>query len=148
MIYDPWHIWATIALFLLIAEIFVPGLILGCLAMGAVGGLLADLIGMGWQGQTLIASSTSILSLIFLRPIAMKHWFSGSGVKTGVEAIIGRIAELTTEVDPSSGSCRCKVDGDDWKAIIQPSNLTSKIKKGSKVEIIEVNSAIVTVRPI
>ena len=40
MIYDPWHIWALAALFLLIGEIFVPGMILGCLAVGTIGGLL------------------------------------------------------------------------------------------------------------
>tara|TARA_B110000444_G_scaffold177697_1_gene166348 strand:- start:1627 stop:2073 length:447 start_codon:yes stop_codon:yes gene_type:complete len=148
MIYEPWHIWATITLFLLIAEIFVPGLILGCLAVGTFGGIISDLLGFDWQGQSLIASSTAILALIFLRPIAMKHWFSGSGVVTGVEAVVGRIAELTTDVDMSSGSCRCKVDGDDWKAIIKTSNLTNEIKKGRKVEIIEVNSAIVTVIPL
>ena len=148
MIYEPWHIWATIALLLLIAEIFAPTLILGCLAVGAVGGLTGDLLGFAWQGQTLIASATSMLSLIFLRPMAMKHWFSGSGVKTGVEAIIGRVAELTTDVDQSSGSCRCKVDGDDWKAVIKTQNITIDIKKGRKVEIIAVNSAVVTVRPI
>jgi membrane protein implicated in regulation of membrane protease activity len=148
MNFEPWHIWATVALLLLIAEIFAPTLILGCLAVGAVGGLIGDLLGLGWQYNSLIASATSILSLIFLRPMAMQHWFSGSGTKTGVEAIIGRVAELSTDVDVSSGSCRCKVDGDDWKAIIDTSNLTREVKKGSKVEIIAVNSAVVTVRPI
>ena len=40
MIYDPWHVWALAALILLIGEIFVPGMTLGSLAIGATGELL------------------------------------------------------------------------------------------------------------
>lgn len=148
MIYEAWHIWVAAALFLMIAEIFVPGLILACLAVGAVGGAIGDLLGLGWEGQTLIASLTATLSLIFIRPIAMKKWFSGESVRTGVDAIIGRTAKITLEVDPSTGFGRCKVDGDDWKMEFANSLEAKEAKKGGQVKIIGVNSAIVTVENI
>lgn len=145
MIYDPWHIWVAAALLLLIAEIFVPGFILACLAVGAVGGAIGDLLGLGWEGQTLIASLTATLSLIFIRPLAMKAWFSGSGVKTGTDALIGRTAEITSEVDPTTGYGRCKVDGDDWKMEFASGASSENASKGSKVKIKSVQSAILIV---
>lgn len=148
MIYEAWHIWVAAALILLIAEIFVPGFILACLAIGAVGGAMGDLLGLGWEGQTLIASLTATLSLIFIRPIAMKAWFSGSGVKTGTEALIGRTAEITTEVDPQTGFGRCKIDGDDWKMEFASGSSTEGASKGTKVKIKSVESAILIVENI
>ena len=143
MIIDPWHVWATIALVCLIFEVFVPGLIFGCLAIGAVGGCVGDFLGYGWEGQTLIASFTSIAAFIFVRPFAMKKCFSGAGVKTGVDALIGRTAEVTQAVDESSGFGRCKVDGDDWKMQLESSN---ELKVGAKVEIVAVESAVLIVK--
>jgi membrane protein implicated in regulation of membrane protease activity len=146
MIYDPWHLWAAAALFLLIAEVFIPGLILACLAIGAIGGAIGDLLGLGWEGQTLIASLTSGLSLIFVRPFAMKKWFSGDGVKTGVDALIGRYAEVTTEVNNTTGFGRCKVDGDDWKMKLIDNQNSTDVNLGARVEIVEVDSAILIVK--
>lgn len=145
MIYEAWHIWVAAALIFLIAEIFIPGFILACLAVGAVGGAIGDLLGLGWEGQTLIASLTATLSLIFIRPMAMKAWFSGNGVKTGTDAIIGRTAEITTEVDPKTGYGRCKIDGDDWKMKFAQGAISEGVSKGSKVKIKSVQSAILIV---
>jgi membrane protein implicated in regulation of membrane protease activity len=116
MIYDPWHLWAIASLILLIGEIFVPGMILGCLAVGALGGMVADLFGLAWEGQTIAASVTTILAFVFLRPFAMKHLFHGEGLKTGVDALIGKTAIVTTDFNTKSGFGRCSIDGDDWKA--------------------------------
>lgn len=145
MIYEAWHIWVAAALILLIAEIFVPGFILACLAVGSVGGAIGDLLGLGWEGQTLIASLTATLSLILIRPMAMKAWFSGSGIKTGTEALIGRIAEITTEIDPKTGFGRCKIDGDDWKMKFTSESSTGTASKGDKVQIKSVESTILIV---
>ncbi len=143
MIIDPWHIWATIALVCLIFEVFVPGLIFGCLAIGSVGGCVGDFLGYGWEGQTIIASFTSIVAFIFVRPFAMKKWFSGDGVKTGVDALIGRTAEVTQAVDGSSGFGRCKIDGDDWKMKVK---FSDELRVGDKVEIVAVESTILIVK--
>jgi membrane protein implicated in regulation of membrane protease activity len=145
MIYDPWHLWAAAALFLLIAEVFVSGLILGCLAIGAVGGAVGELLGCGWEGSALIASLTSIIAFVFVRPFAMKKWFSGDSIKTGVDALIGRHAEITTEINSSTGYGRCKIDGDDWKMKISD-NSHLELKTGDRVEIVSVESAILIVK--
>lgn len=144
MIYDPWHLWAIAALILLIGEIFIPGMILGCLAAGALGGMAGDLFGLAWEGQTIAASVTTILSFIFLRPFAMKHLFHGEGLKTGVDALIGKTANVTTDFNSKSGFGRCAIDGDDWKAKQESKETT--LRKGDTVKIVAVNSNILIVK--
>ena len=41
---EHWHWWTLIVLVLLIGEAFVPGLVLGSLAVGALAGGLASLV--------------------------------------------------------------------------------------------------------
>ena len=55
-----------------------------------------------------------MLSLVFLRPIAMRTWFSGGSVATGVDALLGRRVRVTEAFYPMSGRGRGRVDGDDW----------------------------------
>jgi len=54
------------------------------------------------------------LSLLFLRPLAMRKWFSGESVATGVDALPGRLIRVTEAFDARSGRGRGRVDGDDW----------------------------------
>ncbi|MEZ7817365.1 MAG: NfeD family protein [Flavobacteriales bacterium] len=143
MIYDPWHLWAIASLILLIGEIFVPGMILGCLAVGALGGMVGDLFGLAWEGQTIAASVTTILAFVFLRPFAMKHLFHGEGLKTGVDALIGKTAIVTTDFNTKSGFGRCSIDGDDWKA--KQETKETILTKGDIVKIVAVNSTILLV---
>jgi membrane protein implicated in regulation of membrane protease activity len=143
MIYDPWHLWTIAALILLIGEIFVPGMILGCLAVGALGGMAGDLFGLDLDGQIITASVTTILAFIFLRPFAMKHLFHGESLKTGVDALIGKTAVVTSDFNTKSGYGRCSIDGDDWKA--KHETKETSLTKGDIVKIVAVNSTILIV---
>lgn len=118
--FDQWsqsEVWALFALVLWLAEVFVPGMILGCLGTGALGGLVAAALGGSIEMQLIAASATSVAAFLFLRPLALKRWFRGSDVRTGVEALVGREAQVTAAFDERTHHGRCKVDGDDWAAI-------------------------------
>ena len=69
---EHWHLWTLVVLVLLIGEAFVPGLVLGSLAVGALAGGLTSLITEWWEYQFVAASAGALLSLVFLRPIAMR----------------------------------------------------------------------------
>ncbi len=111
---EHWHWWALIVLVLLIGEAFVPGLVLGSLAVGALAGGLASLVTDWWEYQFVAASAGAVLSLLFLRPLAMRKWFSGESVGTGIDALPGRSVRVTAPFDPQTGRGRGRVDGDDW----------------------------------
>lgn len=110
------EMWLLGGLLLGIAEVFVAGFVLACLAAGAAGGALGAALQLDLTGQILTAALVSTLSFFFLRPVAKKWIFSRHEVKTGVEALVGRRALVSTAFDLQSGMGRCKIDGDDWTA--------------------------------
>ena len=157
---EAWHWWILIALVLLIGEAFVPGLVLGSLAIGAITGGLASVMTDFWEYQLIAASAGSLVSLVFLRPIAMRTWFSGESVATGVDALPGRTVRITSAFDPSTGRGRGRVDGDDW-LIEFPQNWTGRRaegqvnlndsmdhKVGDELEILRVDSNVLIVVPV
>jgi membrane protein implicated in regulation of membrane protease activity len=69
---------------------------------------------------------------------------SGEDRVSNIDALIGRVGTVIESIEPD-GSGYVKVDGDEWKAV---SNSTELIYKGQKVEIIGRESIIVTVKPV
>ena len=140
------EIWALFALLLWLAEVFVPGMILGCLGTGALGGLVAAWLGAGIEGQLIAASVASVLAFLILRPLALNKWFRGAEVTTGVDALVGREAVVTVAFDAQTAMGRCKVDGDDWLAQIEPPSPPYP-QVGDRVRIEKTNSNTLIVKP-
>jgi len=111
---EHWHWWTLIALVLMIGEAFLPGLVLGSLAVGALAGGLSSAFTDWWEIQFVAASVGTLVALVFLRPLAMKKWFSGESVATGIDALPGRRVRITSPIESGSRRGRGSVDGDDW----------------------------------
>lgn len=141
------EIWALVALILWLAEVFVPGMILGCLGTGALGGLLAAAFGGSLEVQLIAASAATVFAFMFLRPLTLKRWFKGADVRTGVEALVGREAVVTAAFDPKTHHGRCKVDGDDWAAIWSTPTLPPP-SPGDAVRISSTSSNTLIVEPL
>lgn len=141
------EIWALIAMTLWLLEVFVPGMILGCLGTGALGGVVAAALGGSIEVQLIAAAATSIAAFLFLRPLALKHWFKGSEITTGTEALAGRTAQVTAPFDEASLMGRCKVDGDDWLAQWEATG-TPPPALGSVVRVLRAESNILIVTEI
>jgi membrane protein implicated in regulation of membrane protease activity len=141
------EIWALFALLLWLAEVFVPGMILGCLGTGALGGMGAAFFGGSIEIQLLTASVASVLAFLFLRPLALNKWFRGADVATGVDALVGREATVTEAFHGHSHLGRCKVDGDDWLARWE-GEVSEMPEVGDLVRIIRTdsNTIIVTIK--
>ena len=105
---EHWHWWALIVLVLLIGEAFVPGLVLGSWLSGH---WLED-----WPPRHRLVGipvrcglAGAVLSLLFLRPPAMRKWFSGESVGTGIDALPGRSVRVTAPFDLKTGRGRGRV---------------------------------------
>lgn len=157
---EHWHWWTLIALLLMIGEAVVPGLVLGSLAIGALAGGLSSAFTDWWEIQLVSASAGSIVALVFLRPLAMRKWFSGDSVATGVDALPGRRVRVTVPFNPSTGRGRGRVDGDDWLIEFpvqwqgqRPEgaatlNNSADCAIGDELEVLRVESNVLVVRPI
>ena len=143
---EPWHIWIIIAILLFIVEIFAPTFLAACLAIGCFLSAIFSFFDFGVKVQLVAFSIGTLASFFGVRPFMLKYVHSRSQkVKTNVDALIGKIGRVSISIDNSRNEGRVSIDGDDWKA---ESENDIVINAGEKVEIVSINSTIITVKPI
>ena len=142
---EMWHIWLIVALVFLILEIFTTGIAVICFSFGAIGSCIAALCGGNINWQVIIFAIVTLLSFIFIRPMLIKLFYKKgkNEIKTNADALIGRKGIVSEAINPATGEGRVKVDGDDWKAV---SADEQPIEMGARVEILKLDSVIVTVK--
>lgn len=138
-----WVIWFVLGLVLLIGEIFTPGFLLACFAIGCgVSGVVA-LLGGGWALQAIFFAVSTILVFFLIRPFALKHLHKTSDkIKTNVEALVGREGLVISDIDPVQGIGRAKVGGEDWRAITSDSK---KLSSGNRIVVDRVEGSTIYV---
>lgn len=145
IIFEIWHYWLVACLLLFVIEVFIPGFVLGCLGIGALGGMITSVFTDRFEIQLLVASAVAALAFFFIRPFALKKLFNKNELKTNVESLIGRKARVSQAFDIDLKKGRVAIDGDDWMAF---SLTDTELEVGALVEIMEVNSNTLIVKPI
>jgi membrane protein implicated in regulation of membrane protease activity len=136
---EDWLFWFVGAIALVVAEMFTPGFWLACLGIGAVAAGVAALVpGVGAALQGVTFAVTSLLSMAGLRPVLLRHFQlgAGAGVRTGVDALLGKSGIVTERIEPGSGLGRVKVDGEDWRGA---STDATVIEAGTRITVIQVD---------
>ena len=141
---EVYQIWLIAAIVLAILEIATAGFGVICFAVGAGFSALAAGLGANVTWQIVIFAIVSLLTFIFLRPVVMRLLDKRSkDVKTNANALIGRRGVVSERIDAAQHTGRVAVDGDDWKAVSENGEV---IEKGTSVEIVKLDSIIVTVK--
>src|SRR3712207_4112660 len=89
---DAWVLWIIAACVLAVGEVLTMSFFLAPFAGGALLGALADVIGFGMVGSWAVFLVTSVLLLLFVRPIARSHMRMPARIRTGTAALVGRPA--------------------------------------------------------
>lgn len=141
---DIWLYWVIAALVLFIVELLTTGFAVICLAVGALGGAAAALIGWNLEIQLLGFAIVSFIALVALRPVLKRLVFNkGEKVTTNVDAIIGKRGVVCLDIEADDDNGRVMIDGLDWRA---KSVDNEPLPKGTKVEVVERESVILTVK--
>ncbi|MDO9153182.1 MAG: NfeD family protein [Paludibacter sp.] len=144
MEFEIWHIWIIVAVLLFIVEIFTPAFLAACLAIGCIFAGIFSSIDFGIKIQLLAFSFGTLISFFGVRPFILKYGHKKSGdLKTNVHALVGKIGKVTVTIDNSQNQGRISVEGDDWKAETENNEI---LNAGERVEILKVNSTILTVK--
>ncbi|MBR4390590.1 MAG: NfeD family protein [Bacteroidales bacterium] len=139
-------IWLIAAIVLVIFEICSATFGAICFAIGAGFSALAAGLGANLTWQIVIFAIVSLLTFIFLRPFMMKFLDRKSkDVKTNADALVGRKAVVSERIDATQHTGRVAVDGDDWKAVAADGSV---IEKGTEVEIVKLDSIVLTVKKV
>jgi membrane protein implicated in regulation of membrane protease activity len=133
-----WWVWVIIAVALAVGEIVTPGLFfLGPVALAAGAAAVAGLLGAGTIGSLIVFIAGSLLSLAFLRPIARRHVRMPALSRTGTDALIGRKAVVTRQVDAHGG--RVRIGGEEWSARTYLDDQV--LAEGTSVDVIQIEGA-------
>ena len=139
-----YYYWLIAAIVLVILEIMTAGFGVICFAIGAAFAALVSGLGGTLTWQVVVFVVVSMLAFIFLRPVVIRFLDKKSkNVKTNAEALIGRRGVVSECIDAEQHTGRVAIDGDDWKAVSEDGSV---IEKGADVEIVKLDSIIVTVK--
>ncbi len=140
---DAWLIWLIAAVVLLVAELFSLDFVLTMFATGALAAALSAAGNVELIMQSLIFAGVSILTLIFVRPLALR-WLHNAPdpAKSGLEALEGLPASVLKRVDESAG--RVKLRGEEWSAqAVEPGEV---FEPGERVYVVQITGATALVR--
>jgi membrane protein implicated in regulation of membrane protease activity len=133
-----WLAWSIAAVLLAVGEIVTPGLFfLGPVALAAIAGAVASLVGAPLWLQLIVFAAASFASLGFLRPIARRHLTMPRAIRTGAAALVGAPAVVLQRVDANGG--RVRIGGEEWSArAYMPDQV---LEAGLQVEVAEIEGA-------
>lgn len=137
-----WQLWVLISLACLILELTNGDFFIMCFAIGGVFSAIAAALGFGGIVQVIVFALFTVLSLMFVRPVALRYLHRGEDKRvSNADALLGRIG-VVSEAVKEGGYGRVAIDGDDWKAVSADG---MAIEKGDKVRVVGRESVIITV---
>ena len=131
-------IWLIVTVALAVIEIMTMGLVTIWFAAGAAVALLLSLAGTPIWIQIAAFIVVSIVVLLLVRPIASAH-FNNRLKKTNIDAIVGKILIVKTDIDNLHGFGKVDMDGSTWLAASSMDNII--IHAGEEVKVVEVRGA-------
>ena len=135
-----WQVWAIVAVICLILELSSGDFFIICFSIGAVVAIVGTVLGLSIYWQLLVFAVFSLLSIFFVRPVALKWLHKNEPNRaSNADALLGRTGRVT-EAIPAAGNGYVQIDGDMWKAV---SN--AEIPVGTSVRVIGRESTIITV---
>jgi membrane protein implicated in regulation of membrane protease activity len=140
---DLWLLWLIVAGVLVAAEIFTLTAALGMLSAAALVTAGSAAVGLPLPFQFFVFTAVATVTVLFVRPIALRHLLQPQAARFGVEALIGSAAFVVSEVTARGG--RVRIDGDEWTARAYDETLV--IPAGKTVDVIEISGATAIVYP-
>src|SRR5436190_22248413 len=145
-----WIFWAILGAILIVAEIFTTGFVLLWFGIGALAAGLAALLGVNnIILQFLIFAVVSIALTAASRTIFVNYFSrekTGGDLKSGVEALPGKIGTVVSSSRGALHEGAVKVFGSTWTAY--PDDGEDSLEAGDRVEVARVQGASIYVRRI
>ncbi len=143
-----WIFWTILGAILIVAEIFTTGFVLLWFGIGALAAALANLAGVtSIPLQFLIFAVVSIGLTAASRTIFVNYFSrekSGGDLKTGADALPGKVGTVVTSSQGALHEGAVKVFGSTWTAY--PAEGEEPLEAGDRVQVERVQGASIYVR--
>lgn len=140
-----YHILILLGIIAFIGEIFTAGFISGAIGVGFFFAAISNYLQLETKWQILSFSIGLILTFFFVRPILNKIGFSKDTPQTNSDGLIGKIGIVKEQIDGNTTMGIVSIDGDHWQAKSIDDTI---IEIGHKVEVVNISSIILFVKPL
>lgn len=137
--------WLGVAAVLAVAEMLGLEFILLMLAVGALAGMLAAVVGLAIPLQLLCFALASLAMLAVVRPNLVKRLHRGPDLSLGHDKLVGTRGTVTAAISNDDHG-RIKLAGEIWTAA--PYDEYQTIAAGEAVEVLEIRGATAYVLPV
>ena len=134
---DPWLWWLIATGILIVAEVLTTSLVFAMIAGGAASAAVVAALGGSTPLQFAAFAVISGALLLLVRPLAARHLYTPTAIRTGVAALVGAEAEVLQVVDSRDG--RIKLSGEIWSARAYDGQST--FEPGQSVRVLEISGA-------
>jgi membrane protein implicated in regulation of membrane protease activity len=139
----PTLVWALVAIAAAAVEILIPQFGVIFVSAGAAAGALVTLVGGGFAWQMLAFAVVVTASLVLLRPRMLGWLGRAPGVPSRTDTLIGKQGQVTQGINPTLGTGRVIVAGEDWAA-----RSTSVVATGVDVRVVAADGIVLEVVPL
>jgi membrane protein implicated in regulation of membrane protease activity len=137
LVQNTWILWLVLVLGLAAVETLTLDLFFLMLATGALAGLIGALAGATFFIQVVIFCVVSLMMVLLVRPVALKHLKRGTGEQlSNIDRLIGEHALTLEPVTGLTGTV--KIGGDTWTARTADG---SSLPAGSRVTVSRIDGA-------
>ncbi|OKJ64267.1 NfeD family protein [Streptomyces sp. CB02261] len=140
---DLWLVWLIAAGVLAVAEILTLTAALGILGVAAAVTAGTAALGLPPPLQLVVFTALAVVSLLFVRPVAVRQLRGPQTERFGTDALVGRSAHVVSEVTGLGG--RVRIGGEEWTARAYDDTLV--IPPGVTVDVMEIDGATAVVYP-
>jgi len=142
---ETWHILIVIGIIAFIFEIFTAGFISASIGKSFFFAAVGNYFNLDTKWQILLFALGVGLAYFLARPVLMRYGYGSNKVRTNKDALLDKTGIVTEEINYAKKTGRVKIDGDDWNARSLNNEI---IQIGTSVKILEIDSIILTVKPL
>jgi membrane protein implicated in regulation of membrane protease activity len=135
-------VWLAVAFVSAVVEVSVPHFGFAFVGAGAVAAAAAAFLGYTVPTQFGTFVVVLVVSIALLRSQLLAR-LGGRGVPSRTEALVGRHAIVTHDIDPTLGTGRVSVAGEDWAA-----RSGEAIAAGARVRVVGSDGIVLEVIPV
>jgi len=141
-----WVVWAALIVVFVAIAMMTTEIEFMLLALGALAGLIVDLLGGPWWLGAVIAAVVAVLGTFLLRPRLLTLLRRNSDpAKSNMDAIVGSTGHVLIQVSETGGQVKL-ANGETWSARV-PEGAGVVLEPGLGVRVLAVDGASVVIEP-
>lgn len=144
-----WIVWLVFILIFVIIELLTLEFTFLMIAVGSLGGLGANLAGLPWWLQIVIAAVLSVLLILTIRPLLLRVMNRGADpALSNVAALIGLSGRVVSPIGESGGLVKLS-NGETWTARIAEAAQSPGlvVEQDSRVTVTAIDGSTAVVLP-